>query len=375
MPSIGSVTEGYVGTQLDLQQVQLNQAKLEMAPIELAKEQITLQQDKMQLAQQTKMLSLMQNLKPPSEADTPDQVAGVLSQISMIQAEAGLPDAAAKTAGEAASILNKSSQIDYRSWRMQNDRLSKFANVLSSVPDSPQGFALAIQTMAAEDPGVAKDPRFLSIARQPWRPGLIEQLQSSVQTAKDKAEVKLKAAQEAHARSSTVVDQHRVGLIDAQKKAAQDRDKRLEKEGGDLVKADDRKAIVEQATRDFPGADPADIAVRSRPLAEEMKKLMRDQHLTQSEAAVRTYQRAKKDGLFNGLRTATAIKGEKPSVPLPMPAAAKDVKQNQWYTINGEPRLALGTKFYTAAELEDMDREDREALGLDEKDEDDPDAD
>jgi|HubBroStandDraft_4_1064222.scaffolds.fasta_scaffold03747_4 hypothetical protein len=373
MPSIGSVTEGYVGAQLDLQQVQLNQAKLEMAPIELAKEQIALQQDKMQLAQQTKMLSLMQNLKPPSEADTPDQVAGVLSQISMIQAEAGLPDAAAKTAGEAASILNKSSQIDYRSWRMQNDRLSKFANVLSSVPDSPQGFALAIQTMAAEDPGVAKDPRFLSIARQPWRPGLIEQLQSSVQTAKDKAEVKLKAAQEAHARSSTVVDQHRVGLIDAQKDATRDRDKRLEKEGALVVKASQLKAITDQADRDFQGVDENDIRVRSRPLAEEMVKLMREQHLTESEAAVRVYQRAKKDGIFNGLRVPPTIAGSKPIKPLPKPDKPSQLKDNQWYMIKGQPQLYMDNQFYSQEDVRQMSQDEKDALGM--EDEDEPDAD
>ena len=365
MPSIGSVTEGMVGTQLDYQQIQLNQAKLEMAPIELQKEQVSLQQDKMQLAQQTKMLSLMQNLKPASEADTPEAMVGILSQISMIQAEAGLPDAAAKTAGEAASIQNKSSQIDYRSWRMQNDRLSKFANVLSSVPDTPQGFALAVQTMAAEDPGVAKDPKFLNIARMPWRPGLIEQLQSSVETAKDKAEVKLKAAQESHARSAAVVDKHRVDLIDAQAQLARDRDKHLAKVGAEVVKADDRKAISDMVTRDYAGADPADVAVRVRPLAEEMKKLMRDQHLTQSEAAVRTYQRAKKDGIFNGLRMSPQIKGAKPTSPLPQPDSPKAIKQNQWYMgKDGVPRLALGTKFYSEEDLAGMEEEDREALGM-----------
>lgn len=100
-----------------------------------------------------------------------------------------------------------------------------------------------------------------------------------------------------------------------------------------------------------------------------MIKMMRDQHLTQSEAATRVYEKAKKDGVFNGLRPKTNRRGTAASNPLPLPDDPDKIIQNQWYTVQGEPMLAIGDKFYSQQEVKSMEETD-DALTDDEDDSD-----
>lgn len=363
-PNLGSISGGMIDAQLDLQNIQLNNFKLAAAPGELLEQQITLKKDQIQLEQQVRLLSLMQNAVPQNEADSPNKIAGVLNHFAMLQAEAGMPDAAAKTAGTASKILEDSSKIDYRAYRMRADRLSKFANILSQVPDSPGGYAQALQTMAAEDPGVASDPTFKKLAQQPWQPGMITKLRDGALTAKEAAEVKYRQQAGDHAAAAAEADKARVPLIREQEKYLETREAAIKKAGGTIVKASQLKTITDMAEVDYPGADPADVRVRSRPLAEEMVKTMREQHLTESEAARQVYEKARSNGIFTGLRTAPVQKGSKPGAPLPLPAAKdaeelkKKLQQNQWYLIEGEPRVLMGDKFYSEDELAAIDKED-----------------
>jgi len=368
MPGLGSVTEGMVGTQLDLQNIQMNQFKLQEAPIKLQQEQVDLAKDTLALNQQMTMLKLMQGIKVGEHGDTPDQMSDILNQMSMIQLQSGMPDAAAKTASEAAKLQNTASQIDYRTYKVQTDRFSKFANILDGVPDSQQGFAMAVQAMGAADPRAMQDPKFQEIIKQGWKPGLIPMLKRSVLTAKEQAEVKYRQQAGEHAEASATLDKARIGLVKAQEKLATDRDKAIQKEGGKPPTADDRKAIIEQINRDYTGADQADVYARARPLAEQMKKLIRDEHLTQSEAAVRVYEQARASGAFAGLRQTRNIPGTRPGLPLTVPkgASVKDLQQNMWYMYKGKPVLVIGTKGYTEEELAAMDDDEKEALGLDE---------
>src|SRR5204862_3107320 len=115
------------------------------------------------------------------------------------------------------------------------------------------------------------------------------------------------------------------------------REKALGKAGGTIVKAKQLQAITDMAKVDFPGADDADIRVRSRPLAEEMVKMMRDQHLSESEASRRVYEAARGSGVFSGLRMAPVITGSKPGKPLAAPAKPADVQPNIWYLFPEDP--------------------------------------
>lgn len=355
MPSLGSVTEGMLGAQLDLQNIQLNQYKIAEAPIQLATEQINLQKEQIALRQQVHMLSLMQNLKPPSDANSPDGIAAVLNQVAGYYLQSGMPDAAAKMAKEASSIQENASKIDARAYKMQNDRLSKFANILDGAPDSPGGWAAAIQQMVAEDPAVAKDSRFVQLAQQPWRPGMMQGIKNGVLTLKEQAEVDYRKKAAAHADMAAKLDKARIPLIDAQTQLARDRDKAIKKDGGIPVKASQLKVITDLADAEYPGSDPADVRNRSRPLAEEMVKMMRDEGLTESQAGRRVYEQARSQGIFTGLRKAPVPKGAAPGKGLQLPKTAKQVQENQWYDgsqfPDGQARVAMGGKFYTEEEL------------------------
>ena len=365
-PLGGGFTGGMTEQTLDLQAIQSNSVKLQSEQIGLIRDKISLQQD-------LKMLQLMGGLQP-GQADSPDQMAGMMSQVAMLELRAGKVDSAAVMAAKASSIQENASKIDYRQYRMQNDRFTKFASVLSGVQDSPQGMSQALQTMMSLDPRVAQDPKFQALAKTPWRPGLVASLRNQVLTEKDKAEIRYRNAATEHATAAATVDRNRVDLIKSQKKYLDDRDKQLDKTGAIPYKAEQLKAVTDQATRDYPAADMADIRVRSRPLAEEVVKMMRQDRLTLSEASTRVYENAKRTGVFSGLRQMPSIKGSKPGVALPLPAKAEQMQENQWYTIGGIPRLKVGDSLYTEDELAGMNDDEKEALGIDtEADEENPD--
>lgn len=372
--SIGSATEGAISTSLDLQSIQMNQFKLAEAPIKLEEERIDLIKDRISLAQDIKMLSLMQGLRmPQGTANTVDGMAGMLDQMALIQLESGKVDAAEKTASSAARLRDTVSKVDYRTYRIQNDRLSKFANVLSQVPDTPDGFREAITAIQSADPTAMRDPKFQQIANMQWRPGLVKSLERSVLTAKEQAEVNYRSAAEKHANAAAVADEHRVKLIDSQERKNEEWLKEHGKNAGSNAppyKAEELRTITDMATVDYPGADPADIRVRSRNVVLEAKKMVKTDSLSFPEAARRAYEQSRTQGVFSGLRQMPTAKGSKPGAPLALPAAkdAKDLEkrlqQNQWYTVNGVPQLWMGDKFYSEDELSKMDQEDRDELGV-----------
>lgn len=378
MAGLGSVTEGMVGTQLDLQALQLGNQKIESNKIALQSEQVQLTKDKIQLAQQMRMLSLLQNAHIGQSGDQPSQnpieMSSWLTELSQIQLQSGLVDDATKTANIASRLQENASKIDYRSFKMQNDRFSKFISVLDSVPDSPGGLQQAVAMMAAEDPGVARDPKFQAIAKMPWQPGLIAMLKSQALSAKDAAEVKYKEAATKHADAAAAVDIARVNLVKTQTRLADDRDKALKKDGVTLYKAEQLKAITDKVKVDYSEGSDEDIRNRSRPLAEEVASMMKKQNLTLSEAATRVYEQAKSRGDFAGLRMQTILPGSKPGKPLELPKKPTDVKQNKWYMVKGKPMIAIGTKFFTEEEMSASERDDEALLG-DDKDEDNEDAD
>lgn len=360
-PLGGGWASGGTEQTLDLQAIQSNTVKLQSEQIGLIRDKISLQQD-------LKMLQLMGGLQP-GQADTPDQMASMMSQVAMLELRAGKVDSAAAMAAKASTIQENASKIDYRQFRMQNDRFTKFASVLSGVQDSPQGLSQALQTMMSLDPRVAQDPKFQALAKTPWRPGLVAALRNQVLTEKDKAEISYRNAATDHATAAATVDRNRVDLIKSQKKYLDDRDKQLDKTGAIPYKAEQLKSVTDQASRDYPGADPADIRVRSRPLAEEVVKMMRQDRLTLSEASTRVYENAKSTGVFSGLRQMPTIKGSKPGAALPLPAKAEQMQENQWYTIGGVPRLKVGDSLYTEEELSGMNDDEKEALGIDTEEE------
>lgn len=354
-PYAATTFGGMVDTTLDLQNIQMNSQKIQANQQDLLK-------GKIELNQTMTMLRLMQGLKPGAGGDTPDEMSDLMDQMSIIQLESGMPQAAAKSAEVATKIRSDSSLNDYRAYRLRTQRLSQFSSILDTVPDSPDGFRQAMMLMQTTDPEAMKDPKFQQIARMGWKPGLMKQLKDAVLTQKDKSEIKYRQQAGDHAAAAAKADEANVDLIRARTQYYKDRDKLLGKEGAKPPKSSELQAITDQITRDFPGADPADARVRARPLAEEMNRLISTEHLTLSQAATRVYQRAKSAGVFQGMRLMPVRPGSSPNNPLPMPSGGKKPQQNMWYTDkNGEPVLVIGNNVYTQKEVAENEDED-EAL-------------
>lgn len=388
-PTLGSVAGGMADTQLDLQNIQLNQFKLQEAPIQLEAERTQLMRDQISLQQQMKFMQLLQNANFDTSstsggASTPSGLAGVMSNLATIQLESGMVDQATKSANAAARLQETSSRVDYRTYKLQTDRMSRFANILDSIPDNPSGWTQALQAMA-DDPGAMRDQKFQSLMQTPWKPGLIPMLKTSVLTAKEQAEVNYRRAAGEHAEAATVLDKDRRALVSAQTDYYKDRAKKLQKEGGDLrVKARELQAITDKITVDYPEAKGEEARNIAQPLAEEMVQMIQKQGLSLSEAAQRVYSRAKKEGVFAGLHPMTQIAGSTPDKPIPVKAPKKGqplsqgMTKNLWYVSperfgDNTPRTIIGTKAYTQAELKQLQSEDDLVMGEDEAEEEDAD--
>lgn len=364
--SLGSVAEGMTDETLAQQQVQLNAQAIQGGTLKIQDMRIGLARDKISLAQQMKMMQLMNNLhfgeageqgQGQSPNPSPDEMAGFVNDLALIQAESGNPEQAAATASKAADIASKGADVQYKQYQMQAKRLTTFANILDSVPDTAQGYQQALQTMVQEDPRVVKDAAFQRLAKQPWRPGLITQIKSSVVSAKDKSLEAYRKFEEQHSQNIQRLEEQRLELEKVKVKAQEERDKAIGKDGVKPPTADQLRMITDQATVDFPGADPATLRTRSRSVVDDMIGLVKKEKLTWAQAATKAYHQAKKDGVYAGLRGFKGMLGSSKNNPLPLPADASKVMNNQWYVVKGEPMVALDGKFYSQEDLDQMDQE------------------
>lgn len=359
-PSLGSFAEGMTSEQLAQQNVTLNTQAIQGNAVKLKDMQVGLMRDKLLLMQQMRFMQLMSHAHFGSAGgSTPDSMAGFLNEMAVVEAESGAPDKAAAIASKAAEISSRGADVQYKQYQMQSKRLQTFADILSGVPDNAAGYKQALQAMVQVYPNAVKDPMFQRLAKTPWAPGLIGSIKNSVLTAKDRALIQYRKFEAQHATNMEKLEAQRVELDKQRNKLAAQRDKAIGKDGGKPVTAGQLQAITDQASREFPGSDPADLRVRSRPVAEEMLQLMRTQHLTLSEAAVKAYQQAKKDGVYAGLRKMPGIKGTSADNPLPKPEDPSKLMQQQWYEIDGQPQLLLGDKFYTQQQLDELDKENQ----------------
>jgi len=376
MPEPGSLgggfTAGVLQTQLDLQaiqegqqNIQLNQFKISEAPIKLQEEAVKLQSDKLELQ---KAMTLMQKLHgfQPGQGGTPADLSSEMYALATMQMESGYVDAGAQTANRASLIQARASQVDYRSYRQSVDRMSRFANILGGVPESQQGWATAIQDMIAQDPSVVNDPKFVAMAQRPYQQGMVAGVRAASLTAKEQAEIKYRSQAGDHAEAAAAADRARIPFIRAQTAKAEQYVKDHGKEGSTTVKASELQAITDLANAEFPGSDPADVRARSRPVAEEMKRMMRDNGLSLSQAAHEAYARNRL--AFAGLHKGASLPGSVPGKAIAL-KPGMNPQQNQWYEVEGQPQIRIGDNFYTEEELKKLDKESAEITGDDDGDE------
>jgi hypothetical protein len=385
---LGSIAEGAVGQQLDLQAVQLGQYKVAEAPIQLATERIQLQRDQLQLQRELTLAQLMAqgSRYAPGGAEQEGAFGGVgglagnLMQIANWEVMAGMPDQAAKTATSAARLMDASSRTDYRNYRVQTEQISRFTNMLDTVSNDEAGWSQIVTEMG-RDPAMARNPKFQQLARTPYDPTLFDRLKAGAATLREQAEINYRLAatrnQTALADLAPLNRQLKESQIRANDALARKRDG----SGVTPVKADDRKAIAELSMSDFPGTMPGTREQVDRRVAEDMVRLLRSNpNITQSEAAHEAYARDKY--MYIGLPMMPKTPGTRPELALDAPAREKgqtpeqwlgSLEQGQWYKFPADPRdpkspliprVVIGNKAYSLDELRENRRLQREAMGM-----------
>lgn len=355
--------------QNQLTQLQLAEGRQKMGEesIKIEQEGVALQNARITLANQQKMQALLQQAanggpKAPMTGDAAgaasavaNKTASQLEQMSEFAMQSGMPTQAADYAKKASDIRKNAATISKEVNQQNIKDLSLVANLMDGVHDQ-QSWNAANAIFMAETGHESK------VAHLPYSPELVQKIKSGAVSAKDKALTEAAKARASADLARGTEARARLPLIKAQTEAVQDRDTLLKKAGatGSIPKPQNVKALTDLATKDFGGAGDAqgeaELRVAARPWAEKMEGYMKDEGLTQSQAAAKTYREAKQAGAFAGMRPMPLTPGSSPSKSLALPMDGKKLdksklQQNQWYDVQGQPMVLLGDKFYSKADL------------------------
>lgn len=141
----------------------------------------------------------------------------------------------------------------------------------------------------------------------PYSPDLARKLQLAAMTAKERAELKLRDANNASleaARRSTELHQRNTERIQAARlDTERQREARLaakEGPGAKAAPAGYTSEAVDLLTRDYVDIEPADARIQGRAVAERAQELVRaNRALTMTQAVTRAYQEMQLKGAFN----------------------------------------------------------------------------
>jgi hypothetical protein len=309
--------------------------KLKSEDLSNQEQAINVQKADMALQLQKRYLAALQGAKPgqgsgaPSDAigDHVSQLAGQMDEYGQLALQAGMPEQAKEYLGTASTLRKNQASTQ----KLQDDEHEKNINLITSLLDNvhDQHSWQQANSMAEMETG-HQSP----FKNTPYSPELVENLKQSYQSHKDKMQA---AAAQARTKASMAEVQERetrLGLIKAQTKVADDRAKKLEKEGGagQLPKKDDVDAATELVMHDYGDLSPSDAKMMARPVADRMMQLMQSGGLGRAEAAKKAYAEARQQGQFEGLSITKQESGTA-SRPIPFKAGAteKDLKVNKYY--------------------------------------------
>jgi hypothetical protein len=349
---------------------ELFRQQMEQGNVTLKQQGVNLEASQIALDSQKKMIDLLSRSDIGSgsgedkSSQSTETLPNALDQMSMMYVQSGLPAQAVDTANKAATLRSNQSAIEHRQLQDAIKHLTIAADLTQDVHDQASWEKANQQyELITGDKSPLKDKNGKLLD---YSPELMDNLQNSIQTAKDKA---LTAAAQARARASEAEikeRQARIPLLEAQKNATEARDANLRKTGAKGPKPESLQAITDLITKDYAGAYlPEDARVIARPIAERATELIQTQGLSSSAAASRAYQEAKTRGDFGGARPRTPGSGtfNKP-IPLPSEGGKIDktkVRPNLWYNVNGTPMLYINGAFHTQQELEKAGEESETA--------------
>lgn len=336
---------GVFGAPVGIELAREGRRAQELHDLSLRKGEVELQAAQMTLESQKRMLELMQGGgaaggKQQSTTSRVTDLADKMDHLAEIAMASGLPEKAKDYATAGSTIRKNQATLNDHKLAADIKEMNLMGSLLDSVKDE-QSWRQA-NAMFQMQTGRASP-----WARLPYNEQLTDRLRLGVMNAKDRALMRAAQAREDVSEAEVQEKKARVPLINAQRRLADARTEKLKKAGATSVipKASEIKAITDLMFKDFGGSMlPEDARVLARPIAEEMQRLIKDQEMTQSEAANRAYQNAKARGDFGGYKPRRLDKGSSKN-PLPLPDDPKKLKSNMYYLRGGKTYLFTGTAF------------------------------
>ncbi|MDX2059920.1 MAG: hypothetical protein SFV24_19075 [Gemmatimonadales bacterium] len=315
---------------------------------ELAIQQNTLQLETQQIAldQQKRMQALMEGVDVPT-ADGPPDMAEVMDTMAGLAIRSGNPEKAKEYASTASTLRKNTVEAAEKQQAQLMRRLDMLSGLADNVTDE-LSWRQALGTFAMLDPEGAASAEFQQISQMPYDPGTVEQLKQGFASAKDRTAAEANAARaRLYGAQTAEVEFRRKHLLPAQTAAAAARAEALRKSGAPgskIPQAGDVNVVKDLIKRDFGAtADPADVALRAREIAEHGLEIFgKTPGITKSEALRRAYAEAKQNGALGGMAPNRIPPGTRPdaAIPLAPGADATGLLKNRYYT-NAQGRVGL----------------------------------
>lgn len=341
MPDIFGTPEGSIAAEKQ-------QQSAAMFGLSYAEEAQKVQVGAIQLAQQQKMLQMLQQkaIGQPGRSSGNDALGDTIQEMysmaEMYEATGQL-DKAGKLFSQAATMSHNQQEIESARLTGAVKKFNTMASLMEDVTDQASWQrANATYEMATGE----KSP----YAQLPFNPQLVDRIKREVSSAKDKALTKAAAAREKDSMAEAAERRARIPLIQAQTRLADARVDAVKKAGGKnlLPNATDVTQVKEILGAKY-GADTTDpeTLMVARNIAERKKELQVTENLPPSEAAARAVREAQEAGELRGLNTSLGNVNR----PMVLPPDPKKLKVNKWYTTPKGRLLWDGKQFLTQDEV------------------------
>jgi hypothetical protein len=341
MPDIFGTPEGSIAAQKQQQEAA-------MFGLSYAEEAQKVQVGAIQLAQQQKMLQMLQQ-RAVGQPGQPSSNDALDSSIEEMYSMAGMYEATGQL-DKAGKLFSQASTMRHNQADIESKRLTesmKAFNTMSSLMDGVTDQASWQRANATYELATGQKSPY---AQLPYSPRVVEKIKAGIASAKDRAATKAAEARTRDSDAAALEHKARIPLIAAQTQLTKDRDAAITKAGGKalLPNAQDISAVKEILGAKF-GADPLDPETQmvARQIAERKKELQVNEQLSPAEAAARAVKEAHEAGLLRGINTNLGNINR----PMALPPDPKKLKVNKWYSTPKGRMLFDGKQFLSPAEV------------------------
>jgi hypothetical protein len=292
------------GAPIGVSQAEADMRANKLAEMSLAKGAVEVQIAKANLDANKRMLEMMSQAASSPSTKNMD-LADSMTSLAEMAMKAGLPAQAREFAETGSTLRRTTAEIDDKKFKQKMVHLNLLSGLMAGVKDqsSWDRANAAFKMQTGQDTPYAKVP---------YSPQVVQQIQSGLMTAKDRAAVDASKARQRASEAAAKEREVRIPLIKAQTEEVRARTVKLKKAGatGVIPKAADVKIIKDLIINEYgAGVMPEEASMLAQPVAERMVEILKDSNISRSQASQRAFQEAKANGHFGGLRPRILMKG------------------------------------------------------------------